>query len=92
MTVNVVITKLENVEKMKVTVIKIVNVNLVLFVARIIVPLEVEVISNQELIAAQNHQVLLGKITRFMAMHAWGSLDGSPIAMAKFQVLFSKMS
>ena len=45
MTVNVVITKLENVEKMKVTVIMIVNVNLVLFVARIIVSLEVEVIS-----------------------------------------------
>ena len=92
MTQNVVIKKLKNVEKMKVVVLMIANVNLVLFVARIIVSLEVEVISIQEQIAAQNHQVLLGKITRFMAMHAWGSLDGSLIAMAKFQVLFSKMS
>ena len=50
MIVNVVITKLENVEKMKGTVMMIVNVNLVLFVAEIIVPLEVEVISIQELI------------------------------------------
>ena len=68
MTVNVVITKLENVEKMKVTVIKIVTVNLVLFVARIIVSLEVEVLSIQEQIAAQNHQVLIGKITRFVTI------------------------
>ena len=52
MTVNVVITKLENVEKMKVTVMKIVTVKMVLFVALIIVPKEVEVISINGLIAA----------------------------------------
>ena len=40
----------------------IANANLVLFVATIIVPLVVEVISNQQLIVAQNQNIDIGDI------------------------------
>ena len=53
MTVNVVIAKKESVEKMKETVIKIVSAKMVMFVAQIIVPLEV--ISIWGLIVAQKY-------------------------------------
>ena len=62
MTLNVVITKLKNVEKMRGTVMMIVNVNLVLFAAIIIVPLAVKVISVEELIVAQNVRTLRLKL------------------------------
>ena len=54
---NVVILNLEDVEKMKVTVTMIVTAKMVLFVAEIIVLLEVEVIFFPELIVAQPQQV-----------------------------------
>ena len=52
MTLNVVITKLGNAEKMRVTVMMTVTAKMVLFVKKIIVPLAVKVISMQELIVA----------------------------------------
>ena len=52
MTLNVVITKLGNAEKMRGTVMMTVSVNLVLFASIIVVPLAVKVISMQELIVA----------------------------------------
>ena len=54
---NVVILNLEDVEKMKVTVTMIVTAKMVLFVAEIIVLLEVEVIFFPELIVAQPQEV-----------------------------------
>ena len=54
---NVVILNLEDVEKMKVTVTMIVTAKIILFVAEIIVLLEVEVIFFPELIVAQPQQV-----------------------------------
>ena len=59
MTGDVVTTKQKSVEKMKETVMMIASAKMVLFVAQIIAPLEVEVILVLDLIVAQKCQVFL---------------------------------
>ena len=72
MTLNVVITKLGNAEKMRVTVMShTVTAKMVLFVAKIIVPLAVKVISMKELIVAFQTRLQVSR-SRFWILGLYG--------------------